>query len=1091
MLGMERAPGAIVAASISPNEMAPILANASPMVGKSLLGSRLGLTIRAGGGGRFLLFSWGKNLMVRAAFFGLTVVLLGSTAAMAVEAVWIGPDVGQWNVAANWSTGAVPNSGMSVRIDDDPSRDSRVESTTTASVGLLAIDEGDSLAILNSQMFVSQPVLLDGAVIVTNGQFNVNNLLLLNEDSEARLTSSNAVASPGTLANLGGLIHGGGRLNINGNSLTQNINLSTIQADHPTIPLTVVVGSSTSLTNLGRLIASGGGRLQIQGQFMQFANPVSIVGGRIEAHPGSVVALQQYSYVKDAVLALIEDEDPLTSAPRFEFTGGKLENVALEGLIKISGATFLGTLENRGVVTFGTAQGQPSSHAWLGGQLLLTGGGTVQLDGSTTIGLFWSGGTGGTDRLINVDNVVRGRGELAVSWLPITNRGVIQADEAPAGPVGEMVFYNGTSNAPLINSGAMKAINGGRLRIGYGSSQPNYVQNYEGDDPGEIIAGEGSQVRLAYTTIVGGVLRAEGDDPATRGKFIFDNNVTLENSAFEGFIRAQTDANSLPTVFLKGQINNKGTLNARIQASAPVEFTGGGEILLETVTGGSSLQAASSIINVDNVIHGNGTIGSGGSSTLTNRGTIRSDGLLQMNNGLPIINSGRIEAAPGTELVAPIAPMIQNHEDGVPGVIHAADGGIVRIGGYCCGGVNGGILSTEGSGVIRLIEDSILKDVHNTGNVEFNYIFGQGTIVNDGVIRGRMRMTSSLFRIDGSGQWETTGSWLEGSLFINGPEHTIVGSGGLFGLTGTVAVVVNEGTIRATEGPFNISAVSASNSGMLHAPIDRALNISTTSGRVENTGTFLAEGTIGVYSSAGLHNFDEGLIDVRGVLTLEQTVLRNRPDGMIVGTGEIAGSVATGPLVLNEGVVEPGAGLATLQIGDDFQQLSSGQLQMEIAGGEAPSNDLLAVAGLATLAGTLVATLVGEESLAPNDSFTLLTATGGIAGAFDQWVLPDLPDDQFWFIEYDTNQVRATVEEIIPGDFNLDGTVDAADYVAWIKTGGNETQLGEWRSNFGSSVANEPPPASAAVPEPATWWMLLCATAVAFRLKLQNGSRPR
>jgi hypothetical protein len=61
-----------------------------------------------------------------------------------------------------------------------------------------------------------------------------------------------------------------------------------------------------------------------------------------------------------------------------------------------------------------------------------------------------------------------------------------------------------------------------------------------------------------------------------------------------------------------------------------------------------------------------------------------------------------------------------------------------------------------------------------------------------------------------------------------------------------------------------------------------------------------------------------------------------------------------------------------------------------------------------------------------------------------------------------------------PGDFNGDGTVDAADYVVWRKTNGSQTNYTLWRSNFG-----KPPGSGAgatgsagAVPEPATLVML-------------------
>jgi hypothetical protein len=38
----------------------------------------------------------------------------------------------------------------------------------------------------------------------------------------------------------------------------------------------------------------------------------------------------------------------------------------------------------------------------------------------------------------------------------------------------------------------------------------------------------------------------------------------------------------------------------------------------------------------------------------------------------------------------------------------------------------------------------------------------------------------------------------------------------------------------------------------------------------------------------------------------------------------------------------------------------------------------------------------------------------------------------------------------IPGDFNGDNEVDAADYVVWRKTGGTQQEYNEWRANFGT-----------------------------------------
>jgi hypothetical protein len=68
-----------------------------------------------------------------------------------------------------------------------------------------------------------------------------------------------------------------------------------------------------------------------------------------------------------------------------------------------------------------------------------------------------------------------------------------------------------------------------------------------------------------------------------------------------------------------------------------------------------------------------------------------------------------------------------------------------------------------------------------------------------------------------------------------------------------------------------------------------------------------------------------------------------------------------------------------------------------------------------------------------------------------------------------------------PGDFNRDGTVDAADYVVWRKTDNTQAGYNLWRANFGqppgggsSSALHLPTsPFDTAVPEPAL--LVLCA----------------
>src|SRR5438045_354813 len=43
----------------------------------------------------------------------------------------------------------------------------------------------------------------------------------------------------------------------------------------------------------------------------------------------------------------------------------------------------------------------------------------------------------------------------------------------------------------------------------------------------------------------------------------------------------------------------------------------------------------------------------------------------------------------------------------------------------------------------------------------------------------------------------------------------------------------------------------------------------------------------------------------------------------------------------------------------------------------------------------------------------------------------------------------ARLVAVLPGDFNADGTVDAADYLLWRKGGGTSTSYEAWRGRFG------------------------------------------
>ncbi len=78
-----------------------------------------------------------------------------------------------------------------------------------------------------------------------------------------------------------------------------------------------------------------------------------------------------------------------------------------------------------------------------------------------------------------------------------------------------------------------------------------------------------------------------------------------------------------------------------------------------------------------------------------------------------------------------------------------------------------------------------------------------------------------------------------------------------------------------------------------------------------------------------------------------------------------------------------------------------------------------------------------------------------------------------WFTG-NRHEFQIQLKDITPpiaGDFNDDGSVDAADYIVWRKNGGSEAEYEIWRSHFGESEPSTPPVLP--VPEPMWYAMLL------------------
>jgi hypothetical protein len=314
----------------------------------------------------------------------------------------------------------------------------------------------------------------------------------------------------------------------------------------------------------------------------------------------------------------------------------------------------------------------------------------------------------------------------------------------------------------------------------------------------------------------------------------------------------------------------------------------------------------------------------------------------------------------------------------------------------------------------------------------------------------------------------------------------------------------NGGTAPTTLGIANVRHVTGGNQTAV-------VNSDATAWEVNVSGGDSATMTVRIESGARLTTYSGVNVEQGGVLQLAGGTLDAQYVEVAGGTLSGSGFIATGsgPIpgqVENRGgIVAPGNGVGTLEIEGRFANLAVGILAIELGGNVAGSGyDQIVVHGGATLGGKLAVSLIdlGAGMFAPavGSAFTILTASEGISGAFDTF---DLPAGYSWNVSYNANSVVLAVASFsLPGDYNGNGVVDAADYTVWrdhlgtnfdLNGNGNETggsagvvdqaDYTYWKSHFGQGAgagAVGSAIAATAVPEPAAPVLALAGVAVAW-----------
>jgi hypothetical protein len=149
------------------------------------------------------------------------------------------------------------------------------------------------------------------------------------------------------------------------------------------------------------------------------------------------------------------------------------------------------------------------------------------------------------------------------------------------------------------------------------------------------------------------------------------------------------------------------------------------------------------------------------------------------------------------------------------------------------------------------------------------------------------------------------------------------------------------------------------------------------------------------------------------------------------GSGSVGGLVT----VASVGTLSPGNSLGKLTVG--ALTLSSNSLtKIELAGiTPGAQYDQLHVTGDLAVGGKLDVSLIPGFTPTLNQAFDILN-WGSLSGAFSSFSLPTLSRGLGWDVSelYLTGSLKV-VSAGVPGDYNNNGIVDAADFVLWRKKG--------------------------------------------------------
>jgi autotransporter-associated beta strand protein len=291
------------------------------------------------------------------------------------------------------------------------------------------------------------------------------------------------------------------------------------------------------------------------------------------------------------------------------------------------------------------------------------------------------------------------------------------------------------------------------------------------------------------------------------------------------------------------------------------------------------------------------------------------------------------------------------------------------------------------------------------------------------------------------------------------------------GFSSGSAITVNGGALDMNGVTDTVASLAGSGGAVAQGAA--GLTLGATSGSTTFAGTITGTGTL--TKNGGATQILSGNNSLGPVALSAGALLFNGSNttgavtvsgGTLGGTGSISGAVT----VNSTGHLAPGASLGSMGLG--ALTLNTGSI-VDLELGLPGTSDLMSISGALTLNGGSV-NLVDAGGLDVG-TYTLASYLTNV-GSVDNLGTPNGPSGFNYKLAASGNFLSLIVS--LPGDFDLDGTVDANDYAVWRKTDGTQSNYDLWRANYGRTAGSGSGASlggAATIPEPATALLAVCS----------------